>query len=53
MRFTQKLSDNSGVSRCGTTGSPSAAAAPRILSSDPPTQAATTGFSTSVSVLMT
>jgi hypothetical protein len=53
MRLTQKVSVVSGVSRCGVKGSPELSAAPRMVSSDIVTHAATMGFSTSVSVLMT
>src|SRR5262245_32087611 len=53
IRFTQKLSFTSGVKRCGVIGRSAAAAALRMQSSDRVTHAATIGFSTSVSVLMT
>ncbi len=53
MRLTQKVSSTSGVRRCGWTGNPDSEAAARMVASDFSTQAATMGFSTRVSVLMT
>ena len=53
IRLTQNVSSTSGVSLCGTIGSPCSPAAVLILASDASTQAATSGCSTSVSVEMT
>ncbi len=53
MRLTQKVSVTAGVSRCGVKGRPCSSAASAITSREWVTHAATTGFSTSVSVLMT
>ena len=53
IRLTQNVFSTSGVSLCGTKGSPCSLAAVLILASDASTQAATSGCSTSVSVEIT